>query len=115
MYAAIRRYKVKPDVTPEVTKQIMERFVPLIKQSPGLLAYYVLDEEDGAISTISIFDEREQMEKANVIAADWMKQRIASSIVSRQNMDDFSLHVDKTSQGTLYEGASEPIRTQSIR
>ena len=48
MYAAIRRYKVRPEVTPLAIEQIMENFVPLIKQSPGLLAYYVLDEEDGA-------------------------------------------------------------------
>ena len=115
MYAAIRRYKVRPEVTPEVIKHIMEEFVPLIKQSPGLLAYYVLDEEDGAFSTVSIFEEREQLEKANGLAANWMKQFIASRIVSRQSMDDFSLQVDKTTQGTLHEGVSEPILTQSLR
>src|SRR5919199_6079301 len=115
MYAAIRRYKVRPEVTPEVVEQIMEGFVPLIKQSPGLLAYYVLDEEDGAFSTVSIFEEPEQLEKANGLAADWMKQFIASRIVSRQSMEDFSLQVDKTSQGTLYEGVAEPILTQSLR
>ena len=115
MHAAIRRYRVRPEVTPEVIKQIMEGFVPLINQSRGLVAYYVLDEEDGAFSTVTIFEEREQLEKANGLAADWMKQVIASRIVSRQSMDDFSLHVDKTSQGTLYEGVSEPIFTQSLR
>src|ERR687885_1629611 len=115
MYAAIRRYKVNPEVTPEVIKLIMEGFVPLINQSRGLVAYYVLDEEDGAFSTVTIFEEREQLQKANGLAADWMKQVIASRIVSRQRMDDFSLHVDKTSQGTLYEGVSEPTSTQSLR
>ena len=115
MHAAIRRYKVRPEVTTEVVEQIMEWFVPLIKQSPGLLAYYVLDEEDGAFSTLSIFEEREQLEKANGLAANWMKQFIASRIVSRQSMEDFSVQVDKTSQGTLYEGVSEPILTQSLR
>src|ERR671932_887420 len=115
MYAAIRRYKVNPEVTAEAIKHIMEGFVPLINQSRGLVAYYVLDEEDGAFSTVTIFEERDQLEKANALAADWMKQVIASRIVSRQRMDDFSLHVDKTSQGTLYEGVSEPILTQSLR
>ena len=115
MYAAIRRYKVRPEVTSEVIKHIMENFVPLIKQSPGLLAYYVLDEEDGSFSTVSIFEERDQLEKANGLAANWMKQFIASRIVSRQSMDDFSLHVDKTTQGTLHEGVSEPILTQGLK
>ena len=115
MYAAIRRYKVRPEVTSEVIKHIMEGFVPLIKQSPGLLAYYLLDEEDGSFSTVSIFEERDQLEKANGLAANWMKQFIASSIVSRQSMDDFSLHVDKTTQGTLHEGVSEPILTQGLK
>ena len=115
MYAAIRRYKVRPEATPEAIKQIMENFVPLIKQSPGLLAYYVLDEEDGSFSTVTIFEERQQLQRANGLAAQWMKQFIATSIVSRQSMDGFSLQVDKTSQGTLHEGVSEPILTQSLR
>src|ERR671932_2787863 len=115
MYAAIRRYKVNPEVTAEAIKHIMEGFVPLINQSRGLLAYYVLNEEDGAFSTVTIFEEREQLEKANALAADWIKQVIASRIVSRQSMDDFSLQVDKTTQGTLYEGVAEPILTQSLR
>src|SRR5918911_884418 len=115
MHAAIRRYKVRPEVTTEVIEHIMEGFVPLIKQSPGLLAYYVLDEEDGAFSTVSIFEEREQLERANGLAAQWMKQFISTSIASRESMEDFSLHVDKTSQGTLHEGVSEPTFTQSLR
>src|SRR5919206_442721 len=115
MYAAIRRYKVRPEVTSEAIKQIMENFVPLIKQSPGLLAYYVLDEEDGAFSTVSIFEEREQLERANGLAAQWVKQFIATSIVSRESIDEFSLQVDKTTQGTLHEGVSEPSFTQSLR
>src|SRR5919202_1497652 len=44
-----------------------------------------------------------------------MKQFLATSIVSRQSMEDFSLQVDKTTQGTLHEGVSEPIFTQSLR
>ena len=115
MHAAIRRYKVRPEVTTEAIKHIMENFVPLIKQSPGLLAYYVLDEGDGSFSTVTIFEERDQLEKANGLAANWMKQFIASRIVSRQSMDDFSLHVDKTTQGTLHEGVSEPILTQGLK
>src|ERR671932_1453289 len=106
MYAAIRRYKVNPEVTAEAIKHIMEGFVPLINQSRGLIAYYVLDEEDGAFSTVTIFEEREQLEKANGLAADWIKQAIASRIVSRQSMDEFSLQVDKTSQGTLSDEVS---------
>ena len=115
MYAAIRRYRVNPEVTAEAIKLIMEGFVPLINQSRGLVAYYVLDEEDGAFSTVTIFEEREQLEKANALAADWMKQVIASRIVSRQSMEDFSLQVDTATQGTLYEGVSEPTFTQSLR
>jgi excisionase family DNA binding protein len=90
--------------------------VPFIKQSPGLLAYYVLDEEeDGTFSTVSIFEEREQLQRANSVAAGWIKQFIATRIATSQSLDEFSLQVDKTNQGTLYEGISEPILTQSLR
>ena len=58
MYAAIRRYGLNPDRSGEVIRQIAENFVPLISETQGLLAYYVLDAGDGAFATITICEDQ---------------------------------------------------------
>jgi excisionase family DNA binding protein len=115
LYAAIRRYKVDSDLCSEVVKQILERFVPLIKQSQGLLAYYVLDAEEGVIATITICEDKEAVEKASRVAADWLKQYLASSILRDEDVHSFSLEVEEPLQGFLHEGVSEPAYKQDLR
>ena len=46
-YAAIRRYKIDSDDSPLTIRQILEEFMPLIKELQGLQAYYVLDAGEG--------------------------------------------------------------------
>jgi quinol monooxygenase YgiN len=43
MYAAIRRYRLEPKHSDEVIRQIVENFVPRVREAEGLLGYYVLD------------------------------------------------------------------------
>ena len=83
MYAAIRRYQVDPQLAPEVIRPILERFVPLIRDT--VIAYYVLDAGDGEVVTISICEDEAKVESTNRTAADWMKHFIASSVVSRDS------------------------------
>jgi excisionase family DNA binding protein len=106
VYAAIRRYRVDSDSCSEVVKLILERFVPLIKEAQGLLAYYVLDAEDGVIATITICEDKEKVEDSSRVAAEWMKQYLASSIVSTEELRSFAFQADDPLQGPLYEGVS---------
>ena len=86
MYAAIRRYRVDSDSCSEVVKLILERFVPLIKEAQGLLAYYVLDAEDGVVATITICEDKEKVEESSRVATEWLKQYLASSIVATEEL-----------------------------
>ena len=107
MYAAIRRYRVDSDSCSEVVKLILERFVPLIKEAQGLLAYYVLDAEDGVVATITICEDKERVEESSRVATEWLKQYLASSIVSTEELRSFYIGVEDPLQGPLYEGFSE--------
>ena len=106
MYAAIRRYRVDSESCSEVVKLILERFVPLIKESQGLLAYYVLDAEVGVIATITICEDKEKVEESSRVATEWLKQYLASSIVATEELRSFAFEVDDPLQGPLYEGVS---------
>jgi len=116
LYAAIRRYRIGPNnQLSEVIQQILERFVPLIKESQGLLAYYVLEAEDGVIATITICEDKEKVQASSRIASEWLKQYLAASIVSNEEVNSFSLEVEEHLQGAIYQGVSEPAYKQALR
>jgi excisionase family DNA binding protein len=115
LYAVIRRYQVDAKLSSTVVEQILERFVPLIKESQGLLAYYVIDAGDGIFATITICEDKEKVDKSSTVAAEWLKQYLASSIVSDADVHSFSLDVEEPLQGPLYEGVREPPYKQALR
>ena len=78
MYATIRRYRTNSDAASESVRLILEGFVPLIAET--VAAYYVVDAGDGVIASITICEDEEKVRTSNRVAAEWVKQRLASSI-----------------------------------
>ncbi len=112
-YAAIRRYMANNDVTLEEIRPALDSLVPLIRER--VIAYYVLDAGDGVFATISICEDEEKLETTNRVIAEWLKQYLASSIVSQQEVQTISLEVDEPLQGPLYEAVSEPAHKRSLQ
>ena len=75
MYMVIRHYH---DVDPAYAQRSLERnrdtLVPLLSQQPGFVAYYTLEGEDGAVVSIGVYESKEEAERSNQIAAEWVKQ-----------------------------------------
>ncbi|MBV9455474.1 MAG: antibiotic biosynthesis monooxygenase [Rubrobacter sp.] len=80
MYVAIRRYQVDPGSVDEVTRQVLEGFIPIIKDAPGFLEYYALDAGDGVIAAVSVFEDQSGAEESSRMAADWVRQNLSSLI-----------------------------------
>ncbi|MDQ4003881.1 MAG: helix-turn-helix domain-containing protein [Actinomycetota bacterium] len=112
-YAAIRRYKTNEDVTFEEVRSALDSLVPLIRER--VIAYYVLDGGDGAFATISIGEDEQKVETTNSVTNEWLKQYLASSIVSQEEVQNISLEVDDPLVGPLYEGVSEPVYKRSLQ
>ena len=112
-YAAIRQYRTNRDVTFEEVRPALDSLVPLIRES--VIAYYVLDAGDGTFATISICEDKEKLETTNRVTAEWLKQHLASHIVSQEEVPNISLEVDNPLQGPLYEGVSEPVYKRSLQ
>ncbi|MBI4083456.1 MAG: hypothetical protein HY423_12690 [Candidatus Lambdaproteobacteria bacterium] len=72
MFAIIRRYRTTS--TEEVVSKIEAEFLPIIRNAPGLVAYYVVDEGQNVQSSISIFEDQEFAEYSNKLAAAWVRQ-----------------------------------------
>jgi excisionase family DNA binding protein len=115
VYAAIRRYKVDSNDSPEAIRHALEEFTPHIKEIPGLLAYYVLDAGDGLIATISICTDEEKVEASNRIATEWLRRYLVSNVYSQDTLTSISLQIDDPIQGLLYEGFSEPVYKKDLQ
>jgi excisionase family DNA binding protein len=112
-YAAIRRYQTNGDVTFEEIRPALDSLVPLIRET--VIAYYVLDAGDGAFATISISEDEQKIETNNRVTTEWLKQYLASSIVSQEEVPNLSLEIDDPLVGPLYEAVSEPVYKRSLQ
>ena len=82
MYLSIRRYHVKLGAMAEITQKVNQGFVPIISQVPGFVAYYLVDVGDDVGATVSVFQDQAGAEESNRMAADWVRQHIASLVAS---------------------------------
>ncbi|MGD1223019.1 MULTISPECIES: hypothetical protein [Streptomyces] len=73
MYAAVRRYSGVTDPV-EAARRVNEGFVPLLREIPGLLAYYWVDAGNGVMVSTSVFESEagasESIKKAAVFVRD---------------------------------------------
>ena len=63
MYVAVRRYDGVPD-TQEVARLVREKYVPIISEMPGFVAYYCVDAGDGVMVTTSVFEHKDAEEQS---------------------------------------------------
>ncbi|MFE0331579.1 hypothetical protein ACWEWI_09285 [Streptomyces sp. NPDC003753] len=77
MYAAVRRYEGVTDPA-EAGRRVSEEFVPLIRQIPGLLAYYWVDAGDGVMISTTVFESEEGVEESIEKAAAFVRDNVAS-------------------------------------
>ena len=93
MYASVRRYGTSS--AKEVTERVKEGFVPIISQGPGFVAYYAIDSGDGVWTSVSIFETQAGAEESNRMAADWIKQNVASLLSGSPEITAGELVVSK--------------------
>jgi hypothetical protein len=80
MYTVIRTYTTSDPR--EVTRLVQQEFVPIVKDLPGFIGYYLVDAGDGKIASITVCDEREDVEESTKRAAEWVRDRLSALITS---------------------------------
>ena len=73
MYASVRHYTEVKSVK-EVCGRIEHSFVPLLRTTPGFIAYYAIDGGNGEMVTVSVFSTRQMAEDSNERAAKWLHE-----------------------------------------
>jgi hypothetical protein len=76
-FLAIREYQLAPGRTMEELHTAVESgFMPIVKQVPGFLEYFLVEAGEGVIS-ISVFEDQAGAEESTARAADWVQQNLA--------------------------------------
>jgi hypothetical protein len=78
MYAAIRTYETTD--AGEVTRRANHGFVPILRGTPGFIAYYIVDGGDGRLASISVFEDKAGADESTHRAAEWVADNLAELV-----------------------------------
>jgi hypothetical protein len=74
MHATIRRYEgVDQNRIVELSDKVSETLVPKLSQLPGFRAYYLIEAENGVMSSIGLFENVEQADESTRVASAWVR------------------------------------------
>jgi hypothetical protein len=87
MFAAIRYYRTDPDSMDEVVRRVKEGFVPIIRETPGFVSYFVLTPRQGEMATVSVFEEQRGAQESNRKAEEWVRQNLSELLPAPEFAD----------------------------
>jgi hypothetical protein len=74
MHATIRRYEgIDQSRTDELVKNVDENLLPRLTKMPGFSGYYLIEADNGVMSSVGFFETSEQSEESTRVAATWVR------------------------------------------
>lgn len=74
MHAIIRRYEgVDQNRTVELSKKVSESLVPKLNKLPGFSGFYLIEAENGVMSSLGLFENVDQADESTRVTATWMR------------------------------------------
>jgi hypothetical protein len=74
MHATIRRYEgVDAARTNELTGKVNEKLVPQLRKLPGFAGYYLIEADNGVMSSLGLFETAEQADESTKVVAQWIQ------------------------------------------
>lgn len=77
MHIAIRRYRTEPKLVEPALKAIVEDFMPVLRMTPGFVAYYAYREGADRLATLSLFQDQASAEASSQSAAKMVKMSLS--------------------------------------
>jgi hypothetical protein len=87
MFATIRYYRTDPESIESVGRRVKEGFVPVIRETPGFVSYFLLTPRQGEIVSVSVFEEQRGAEESNEKAEEWVRQNLSDLLPSPEFAD----------------------------
>ena len=77
MHVVVRKYTAAPNIVEEA-RPMMADLEQTMRQTPGFVAYYFLETEDG-IATITVTEDEAGTQESMGRAANWVQQNLPNS------------------------------------
>jgi hypothetical protein len=82
MHATIRRYEgVDTTRMNELVGKIDETLVPQLRELSGFTGYYLIQAENGILSSVSLFERPEQTEESTKLVSKWISDENFTSVI----------------------------------
>jgi hypothetical protein len=73
MHATIRRYEgVDTTRINDVISRVDQTFIPQIRELPGFAGYFLMEADNGVLSSISLFETPEQADESMKLVSKWI-------------------------------------------
>jgi hypothetical protein len=85
MHATIRRYEgVDTTRTNEVTSKVEETLVPQLRELPGFAGYYLIEADNGVLSSLGLFQTAEQAGESTKVVSKWITDENFSAAIPNE-------------------------------
>jgi hypothetical protein len=80
LWGVTRKYTFDPANSMVIGTYVREVFIPVLKQAPGFVAYYWIDNGDGHGVSVSIFTDKAGADKSVETAAEFVKTSLSGMV-----------------------------------
>ena len=85
MFAIIRRYDgVDQNRSAELTRNVNETLVPKLEKLSGFAGYWLIEADNGAFSSLSLFETPEQGKESTKTVASWIRDEKLETMVPNE-------------------------------
>ena len=85
MHATIRRYEgVDTTRMNEVVGKINETLVPQLRELPGFSGYYLIEADNGVLSSFGLFETSEQADESKTVVTKWITDENFSTVIPNE-------------------------------
>ena len=82
MHATIRRYEgVDTTRMGEIVGKVNNTLVPQLRELPGFSGYYLLEADNGVLSSFGLFETREQADESKTLVTKWISDENFNSAI----------------------------------
>ena len=82
MHAIMRRYEgIDAKRTDELTRKVGESLTPRLKKLDGFNGYFLIEAENGVMSSVNFFDTSAHADESTRVVAEWLREEKLDTVV----------------------------------
>src|SRR6188472_254424 len=82
MHATIRRYEGVDTIRMnEVVSKVNETLVPQLRELPGFSGFYLIEADNGVLSSFGLFETSEQADESKNLVTKWISNEKFNSVI----------------------------------